>query len=369
MRLLVITFEMDATSPVLAWQASVAVELARRCETLTVLTHKVGVLEHQPNMKVVTFPSALQRAPLRWIGGRALLNVYVWHLWRRERFDAVFIHMNMEWAYRLFPAFRILRLPVLLWYAHGSVTRRLRLAHYCASSVITSTADGFRIQSSKVHVIGQGIDTRAFRPQKLEDPQSDIITVSRLSRRKRIERLVETVAALRELRPKEPFRLRIIGSPLTEDDRAYADSLRVLALQLGVADIVDFVGHIPARDIPQHYRSAFVHVNVSTTGSMDKTVLESLACGCPVLTSNEAFRGLFRTRPQFLLADDSPASIAARILDIYDRRSSLDVADVRSLVHGHHDLESYCARVVGELARLLDISRRGPCTAGTTCSE
>jgi glycosyltransferase involved in cell wall biosynthesis len=359
MRLLLITFELDTESPVLAWQARVAAELCRSCERVVVLTHKVGRFEALPNMDVLTFPLGLQRAPARWVGGRWLINHFVWRLWKQHRFDAVFIHMNVEWAYRLFPVFRMARVPVLLWYAHGSVTRRLRLAHRCVSTVVTSTPEGFRLASDKLRVIGQGIDTVAFSMQPIEPPYADIITVSRLSARKRIERLVDALAVVRSARPAEPIRLRVIGSTVTAADRDYERTLRARVRERGLEQHVDFVGHVPMAAIAGYYRSAFVHVNVSATGSMDKTVLEALACGCPVLTANEAFTEFFASHPECLLADTEPETIAARIVEIYDRRFATDRHALRALVDGRHDVATYCRRIVAELHRLTSSQHEG----------
>lgn len=352
MRLLLITFELDTHSPALAWQARVAAELGRLCDRVVVLTHRVGAFEPQRNVIVVTLPRILQRAPARWVGGRWLINVLVWRLWQQHRFEAAFVHMNMEWAYRLAPAFTALRVPVLLWYAHGAVTGRLRLAHRCVDAVVTSTPEGFRLPSRKVRTIGQGIDTTAFSIQPVEHRAADIITVSRISARKRIEILIDALAVLRCARPAEPLRLRVVGSALNDDDRDYARGLRTRVRRLNLEADVDFVGHVPMSDIARYYASAFVHVNVSTTGSMDKTVLEALACGCPVLTSNVAFADFFRSHPECLLDDDTPEAIAARILDLYDRRSVVDRESLRRLVHGRHDVATYCKKVVGELRRL-----------------
>jgi glycosyltransferase involved in cell wall biosynthesis len=44
--------------------------------------------------------------------------------------------------------------------------------------------------------------------------------------------------------------------------------------------------------LPDYYRRASLFINLSTTGSLDKAVLEALACECPVITTNEAFRDL-----------------------------------------------------------------------------
>jgi glycosyltransferase involved in cell wall biosynthesis len=356
-KLLLITFELDTDSPVLAWQARVATQLARSCKHVVVLTHKVGAFDPQPNVTVVRLPLMLQRAPARWLGARWLTNILVWRLWKQYRFDAVFIHMNMEWTYRLSPAFRALRLPVLLWYAHGSVTRRLWLAHRCATAVVTSTTEGFRLRSDKVRVIGQGIDTAAFSMQLVAPPCADIITVSRISARKRIELLIDSLAVVKQARPDAPIRLRIIGSALNGADRHYERELRARVHERSLGAHVAFVGQVPMTAIAQYYASAFVHVNVSRTGSMDKTVLEALACGCPVLTSNEAFADFFRSNRESVLLLDTPDAIAARILDVYDRRFEIDRAALRQLVDGRHDVASYCDRIVDELRSLTAAQR------------
>ena len=49
------------------------------------------------------------------------------------------------------------------------------------------------------------------------------------------------------------------------------------------------------RTIPALYRRASVVVNASTTGSVDKVVLEAMACSRLVVTCNEAFPRLLRS--------------------------------------------------------------------------
>src|SRR5438132_1688424 len=78
MRLLVINFEMDPASQVLAWQLHVASELASKCEKVVILTHRVAEFVCPSNMTVCVFPTLLQRAPLRWLGGNWWMNIFVW---------------------------------------------------------------------------------------------------------------------------------------------------------------------------------------------------------------------------------------------------------------------------------------------------
>ncbi len=352
MRLLLINYEMDADSAVLAWQARVAQELARRCELVAVLTGRIGRFEPPPNMRLELREARPLGLPRRF-GLAFLLNGQVWRLCRRERIDACFVHMAADWAYFLAPALRLRGIPVLLWYAHGTVSARLRLAHACVTRVVTSTPEGFRLPSRKVHVIGQGIDTALFRPPDgYAEDRREVLTVGRVSRRKRIDLLVATMAELRRMPGAPDLRLRIVGPRLTADDQVHDAELRRQVAELGLAGCVELAGFVPHADIPALYRAAFLHVNVSRTGSMDKTVLEALACGCPVLTSNEAFRELLAPYPELVVADERPAAIAAQIAALYAQRARYAPGDLRALVVGRHDLGAYCDRVLEQITEM-----------------
>jgi glycosyltransferase involved in cell wall biosynthesis len=366
MRLLLVNYSMDRNSPVLAWQQRLASELARSCERVVVLTEERGDFESAENLDVHCVPRAFCRAPLRWLELKWLM-VFPVALWcRRHRFDACFVHMNAAWVYRLWPCLRAFGVPTLLWYAHGTATWRLRLAHRCADRVVTSTPEGFRIPSRKVEVIGQAIDTETFRPPApaaLETSRSgaqievtsqaratpahaEIAYVGRIAPRKRIALLVDVLAALVELAPQIAFRLRLVGPTLRRRDREYAGRVRDRARRLGVEERVAWDGPVASADTALVYRSAFVHLNVSQTGSMDKTVLEALACGCPVLTSNEAFRELLAPYPDLFLADERPEAIARNVLAVFQNPDRFDPVALRSLVVGHHDLASHVRRIL-----------------------
>jgi glycosyltransferase involved in cell wall biosynthesis len=350
-RVLLVNFEMDEDSGVLAWQASVARELAERCELVAVLTRRVGRLTASPKVLVETMPPRRGVADLaRWAWR---LNAQVFRLCRRHRIDACFVHMAMDFSYLLWPSLRLLGIPILLWYAHGTVSARLRLAHLCATRVVTSTPEGFRLPSGKVRVIGQGVDSALFRPPPPGgDRRNELLTVSRVSRRKRIDLLVSVMERIRATRPDLDLRLRVVGPPLTADDLRYDGELRARIWHLGLQDRVELTGFVPQEYTPDFYRRAFLHVNVSQTGSLDKTVVEALACGCPVLTSNPAFRALLAGYPELVIEDESPAAIAARVVSLYETQSRYDPAALRALVVGRHDVQSYADRVAAELELL-----------------
>jgi glycosyltransferase involved in cell wall biosynthesis len=146
------------------------------------------------------------------------------------------------------------------------------------------------------------------------------------------------------------LRLRVVGPPLTQDDLAYDSELRAYLWDNGLQESIEFVGFVPQDHMPSLYRSTWLHINVSQTGSMDKTVLEALACGCPVLVGNEAFRDLLAGYPEFIIADDRPEAIGEQILDLYAKRDQVEPSDLRKLVIGRHDLPSYVQRLLQQLA-------------------
>ncbi len=355
LRLLLVTFEMNPASHVLAWQFRVAEELSSHVERLVVFTHLKDPDAPVPcNVEILLFPLWLLKAPLRWVGGPWLANFYVWWLCFRNRLNVSYFHMNIEWCYRLAPALRLRQIPIAMWYAHGSVDKKLIRALDACDVALTSSELGLRVPSSKVRIIGQGVDTSSFSLIEGRDDQFEIICVGRISERKQIDRVLAVFEAVKDSPSNARIRLRIVGVPLTADDRMYERRVRMLAIQSRHADQIEFRGHIDLSKLSAEYEGAFVHLNLSNTGSMDKVVLESLSMGCPVVTSNVAFRWLGVTSPDAFVDDSNDASgIATQIAEYFERRTTVDRPALRSLVVGHHDLSSHTKRIVQELVALV----------------
>ncbi|MES2729053.1 MAG: glycosyltransferase family 4 protein [Pseudomonadota bacterium] len=351
MRVLLINFEMDRASPVLAWQARVATALAAQCESVHVLTEKVGSYDAAPNMTVDVMPRWPFGIPKRF-GGGVLVNWQLHRMLKKYPCDVCFIHMAHTWAYRLWPALRLHGLPVLLWYAHGSVSWHLRLATACVEKIITSTAEGFRINSPKKTVIGQAIDTNIFDVPTNRTVRPEIVYVGRISERKRIILLIDVLNALRQITPEIPWSLKLVGPSLTSADAAYLVSVRKHIAALHLEGCVQIMGSMTSAGTAELYKTAAVHLNVSETGSMDKTVMEALACGCPVVTTNPAFYEALSSIPGMYSISSDPITLAEAILSV--TRNPPQEADLRQLVSGKHDLNGWIAKIK---AMLLDLQR------------
>lgn len=348
MRILIVNYCMDEDSTVLAWQASVVKELARHCEKVVVLTEQLGRFSPPVNVMVHLISPRPWGLP-KVLGSRMLMNLTVSKIIRDHKIDACFIHMSMEWTYRLFPALKLHRVPILLWYAHGTVSNYLRLAHACATRVVTSTPEGFRLRSKKKVVIGQGINTELFQIPEYETERTDILYVGRISPRKKVHLFIDVMELLHELLPDVGFRLRIIGPTLSKVDREYERNIIKKIEEKNLTEKIHFLGDMPQQKIPLYYSSAFLHLNLSDTGSMDKTVIEALSCGCPVLTSNEAFYDFLSDFPEFLVQSDDPEKIASAIIKIWKNIGAYPANILRELIISHHDVQNYAVKIYQNL--------------------
>lgn len=350
--LLIVNFAMDLRSPVLAWQAKVAAGLADRFPKVLVLTHLIGEVPSHARLDTRRFPRWIMHKLVRPLGGGYLMSRWIAREIDRVQARACFIHMHMQWAIHLKGLLRRKRIPMLLWYAHGTVTPELERAHEAVNRVVTSTPEGFRIPSEKVYCIGQAIDTHLFCLPQRKASKLDVVYVGRISPRKRVLEIVDCFHALRRKAPGTPFRLRLIGPLLTEADQAYAASLQQKVASLGLQDCVLQEGPMRMDKIPEVYETAFAHLNLSETGSMDKTVMEALACGCPAFATGEAYREALRGMPGLILAQADPDYVAEKLWSAFRAPDSYSAAGLRALVAGKHDLDHYLDQLTSHLVDL-----------------
>jgi len=116
-------------------------------------------------------------------------------------------------------------------------------------------------------------------------------------------------------------------------------------------------GARPYREVPELYRRATLLVNASLTGSVDKVVLEAMACERPVLTCNESFEHVFRSlgadAERLVFAPGDGAGLAARISALLDsgaaERAALGTR-LRRIVAAEHEVDALMARLVDVMA-------------------
>lgn len=293
MRLLWFNLKTDKDDPVLSFGIDWINAAARRVESIDVVTMEAGdaVLEQNVRLHSVGKEHGHSEA-------RRLFTFYriVGQLLRERAYDVCFAHMMPLFAVMAYPLLRLSGVPIVLWYAHGHISAKLRLAERLVESIVTSSPEGCRLQSGKICVIGQGIDLDQFpfESPSTENGPLSVLFVGRIARSKGIGRLVEACAA--PAIDGVVDRIVIVGAPQIPDDRTYCRELVDMIERKGLNERVEWVGSIPRPRLSPYYVGSDVLVNPSSTGSMDKTVLEAMASGTMVITSNEAYdTDAFRT--------------------------------------------------------------------------
>jgi glycosyltransferase involved in cell wall biosynthesis len=309
-QLLLFNLVTDTDDPVLGFAISWIRALAERFSEIDVITMRAGRVEVPTNVTVHSVGKEQGFSELRRtfefyrVLGR-LLSV--------KSYGACFAHMMPLFAVMGTPLLRIRRVPIHLWYAHKATPPTLRLAERMVDRVFTSSPEGFRLRSSKVTVIGQGIDTRLFVPSSSPRPASTCFTITSVGRIepiKRLEVLIEAVRLLRDEHGVENLQLRLIGSG-SNRDRKYALSLHKHVENACLESVVTFCGPLPWSRVAHEYQRSDVVVNVSDTGSLDKALLEAMSCAIPVVTSNAAFRSVLAGADRDLIViRDSPREVA-----------------------------------------------------------
>lgn len=296
MKLLIVTQAVDAADPTLGFFVRWIEEFSKRAERIEVICLKEGIYELPANVHVHSLGKER---------GRTARGTYVWRflslVWRlRHNYDAVFVHMNPEYVILGGIFWRLWSKRIALWYTHKSVDLKLRLAVALVDVIFTASKESFRIRSSKVRIMGHGIDTDFFSPDPSVARGDWALSVGRLMKSKRHDLAIREAAAA----GKE---LRIIGAG---PERAH---LEALTQELGAH--VRFLGGITQAQLRDEYRRAAYLVHTSETGSLDKVVLEALACGLPIRTQDPALQKLERADPAYVREHHSLSKLIPAIME------------------------------------------------------
>jgi glycosyltransferase involved in cell wall biosynthesis len=237
----------------------------------------------------------------RWVARvpmlRALFRLlpYLGQLWRvAGRSDLCHVMANSGWSWHLFaaPAVCLARLrsvPVVVNYrggeaqsflerAHASVRRTLGAGTLLAvpSGFLQRVFAGFGMVAEVVPNI---VDTARFCPAPPPRRRTAHIVVAR-----NLEPIYDNKTALRAfalvLARRPDARLTIAGSGPEEGE------LRALARQLEVAPAVRFAGRLDRDAMAALYREADIALNPSTVDNMPNSVLEAMASGLPVISTD-----------------------------------------------------------------------------------
>ena len=177
----------------------------------------------------------------------------------------------------------------------------------------TELVKHYGVSLDKVAVAPAGVDINLFHPlpraesrRRLNiDAEMVILFVGRIEPPKGVDILLKAVGMLEG---REYVQVVVVGGHQEGDDGE--DRLRRIAEDLGIDRQVSFRGPVPQADLPAYYSAADVCVLPSRYETFGLVILESLACGTPVIVTREGCaEEVIRPGENGWLLDDGPSAL------------------------------------------------------------
>ena len=139
----------------------------------------------------------------------------------------------------------------------------------------------YSIAAAKITPIPLAYDPVRFRPLSILNQRQPpyFLYVGRHDTYKNLYRLIDAFAAMSDC---QDYQLWLVGPP----DRRYTPLLEAQAHERGLSKHVKFLNYVPDRQLPKIINEAIALVFPSLWEGFGLPVLEAMACGTPVITSN-----------------------------------------------------------------------------------
>ena len=184
------------------------------------------------------------------------------------------------------------------WFMKGSLKQAVKkaAAMICVSQATADAVEAYAIAnynqsvSERLHVVHEGVDAAFFKAPKVEDitdfyivelliDTPFVLTVGQISPRKNLQTVLKAFNKLKDELPT--LQLITVGGNGWDYGK-----VKEQVKSLGLENRVHFLGYVSDNLLRLLYRKALVFVYPSLFEGFGLTVLEAMASGCPVITSN-----------------------------------------------------------------------------------
>jgi glycosyltransferase involved in cell wall biosynthesis len=214
--------------------------------------------------------------------------------------------------------------PLVRAYRRMSYPRSARVADAIiinSESLRSEIERHLDVDPGKLKLIYEAVDHELFRPgdsgaarahvAKYGVTKPFVLFVSSLWPYKNCDGLLRAWALARS--DLGESQLVVVGSSRNEE---YITSLHSLAAELGIAQDVLFVGAVPLDEVARFYQAADLFVYPSFNETFGLPILEAMASGCPVVTSDTSAMPETAGGAAALSDPKDPASIAKAIIEV-----------------------------------------------------
>jgi len=350
MRLLIITQKINKEDDLLGFFHGWVEELALKVEKISVICLEEGKHDLPKNTRVYSLGKEKGESKTKYF-----LNFvkYIWGL--RKEYDKVFVHMNKEYVLLGWDSWLVMSKKVYLWHNHKKGGIWVRLAVLFSKKVFYTSPQSFTARFKKSIKMPAGINTDEFgrmnnpacRQGRESRRRDSILSLGRISPVKNIHILIDALKILDEKGIE--FKANIYGGA-PERDKNYCDKVRNQGKNLEQKEKLFFHKSVPNMKVSEIYNKYEIFVNMTNSGSMDKTILEAMASGCLVLVSNRSFENVLPNN--FLFKEKDSKDMAQKIEDIFrlsDEEKNRHRKQFREYVVKNHSLDILVDKLIKEI--------------------
>ncbi len=281
LNLLIFNLGVDKYDAPLAFTIDWISEFAKHCDVVVVLTMRQGDFKLPDNVKVYDIGHQKGYSKIR-MG----INFYarLFYILHKYKINGCFSHMNQLFSAMGGFILKLKRIKLVTWYAHASITKSLKIAHYFSTHMVASVYEAYPYKKDKLVVIGQGIDTLVFRRLGYNGEKTTILYSGRISKVKDLETLIKAFKTVNE--KFKHLKLLIVGDAKGKVDLEYKKFLLNLVLKFKLESNVEFIASKERSLLPEINNNALMYINLTAPGSGDKVAWEAMACETPTIVAN-----------------------------------------------------------------------------------
>lgn len=287
MKILFITQKVDKNDDLLGVYCEWARRIAEKFESVIAICLYKGEYDLPFNVKVFSLGKEAGASKIKYV-----INFYkyIWHL--RKEYDAVFVHMNQEYVILGGLLWILLRKRIFFWRNHMQGNLFTKIAVKLSEKVFCTSPYSFIANFKNCILMPAGIDTERFiaASEKSTIRKNKILSMGRISPIKNLEPLIVACQFLEK--EQIVYSLDIFGV-VNPGNENYLEKLKKTTEELRLKNKIFFKGSVPFVKTPEVYSNYDVFVNLTDSGSLDKTIFEAMAAGCIPVVSNKSFEKIF----------------------------------------------------------------------------
>ena len=250
--------------------------------------------------------------------------------------------MNQEYVLMGGIYWRFKKIPIYLWRNHPKGSFLTRVAVLLSNKVFCTSKESFTARFKKTKIMPVGNDSSLFKPVPgVVRKKYSVCMLGRIAPVKNIMLGLEAINIL--AKSGVQVSLDIIGSPI-ERDRNYYDSLLKYVEENKLASFVNFEKEVEFLKHPAVFSEYEITLNLTDSGSFDKTIVGATACGSIPVTTNESLKGVL---PDVCITANTDESVANSIKLLLNPHEQIKIQD---------DLKKFAdSHSLNELIKILEI--------------